>query len=46
MDDHVLEALHLCSVWINADDLIEIGAAAQKESVGWERFVTLHSDKN
>ena len=34
MDDHVLEALHLCSVWINADDLIGIGTAAQKESMG------------
>lgn len=39
-DDHVLEVLHLCSVWISADDLIGIGAAAQKESMGWDRFVT------
>lgn len=30
MDDHVLEALHVCSVWINADDFNEIGTAAQK----------------
>lgn len=34
IDDHLLEGLHLYYVWINADDSIGIGAAAQKKSLG------------